>query len=67
MSADHENSSFHGTAAGVNGSEKMITQRITQIVATVHIQRYLPPRFQAPGSNLSPARSRRYTGVTYAM
>ena len=50
------NSSFQGTAAGVNGSEKMITQSPTQTTATVLIHLYFAPSVQAPGVKLSPAR-----------
>ena len=38
---------FHGTAAGVNGRQKMIVMMITQITENGFIQRHLLPRFQA--------------------
>ena len=54
------NSSFHGTAAGVNGRQKMIVINPTQKTANGFIQRHLLPRFQAGDcSNSSPLRQRR--------
>ena len=43
----------------MNGRLKITIAMIVQTTATVHIQRYLRPRFQAPGWKLSPARRRR--------
>ena len=48
------------------GSMNRTKMNTTQIVATVPIGRLQRPRFHGPASNLSPARSRRKTGVTYA-
>src|SRR4051794_31315546 len=59
-------SALPGTPVGTNGRLKMIVARTVQATAIGHIHLYFAPRFHAPGLNLSPARQRRYTGVTYA-
>src|SRR4051794_32315298 len=61
------NSSRHGTAAGLNGRQKMTTQIATQMIAAGLIHLYLRPSVHGPGSNASPIRQRRNTGSTYAM
>src|SRR3954468_12298966 len=55
-----------GTPEGTNGRLKMTVAMTVQATAIGHIHLYFAPRFHAPGSNLSPARQRRYTGATYA-
>ena len=54
---------LHGTAAGVNGRQKMITHSATQTIAIRLIHLYLRPSVHGPGSNLSPIRQRRNTGI----
>src|SRR5688572_23086353 len=61
------NSSRHGTPAGVNGRQKMITQIATHTIAIGFTHLYFVPSVHGPGSNASPIRQRRYTGITYAM
>jgi hypothetical protein len=58
---------FQGTAAGVNGRQKMITHSATQAIAMMLTHLYLRPRVHGPASNASPIRQRRNTGIVYAM
>jgi hypothetical protein len=59
LTAFQSNSSFHGTAAGVNGRQKITVMIPTQIVAARFIHRYFGPLFHGPGLNASPMRQRR--------
>ena len=64
MNDSQLNSLFHGTAAGVNGRQKMIVISPTQKVAKLFIHLYFLPLFHGPGSNSSPLRQRRKIGIT---